>query len=144
MKKILTFLFASLAIISVKAQKNADIAVQQSTVASEFKTNSLVTEPTATFVSDNKLQGTAKKGLSIMPNAATGDIKIIFSTFQTADAKIEVIDEKGKKILGQSAALTAGTNSINVDNFHSLNEGTYTIQLTSNNETHTSKFLYWK
>ena len=144
MKKILTFLIASLAIISVKAQRNADVAIQQGTVTNTYKTNSLVTEPTATYVSDNKLQGTAKKGLSIMPNAATQDIKIIFSTFQAADAKIEVIDENGKKVLGQSAALIAGSNSINIDNFHSLNEGTYTIQLTSSNETHTSKFLYWK
>ena len=144
MKKILTLLVASIAIISVKAQKNADIAVQQSTVVSDYKTNSLVTEPTATYVSDNKLQGTAKKGLSIMPNAATQNIKIIFSTYQAADAKIEIIDENGKKVLGQSATLTAGSNSINIDNFHSLNEGTYTIQLISNNETQTSKFLYWK
>ena len=144
MKKILTLLVASIAIISVKAQKNADIAVEQSTVASDYKTNRLVAEPTETFVSDNKLQGTAKKGFSIMPNAATQDIKIVFSTYQAVDAKIEVIDENGKKVLGQSAVLIAGTNSINIDNFHSLNEGTYTIQLTSSNETHTSKFLYWK
>ena len=144
MKKILTLLVASIAIISVKAQKNADIAIQQSTVASDYKTKSLVTEPTATNVSDNKLPATAKKGLSIMPNAATQDIKIIFSTYQSANATIEVIDENGKKVLGQSATLTAGSNSINIDNFHSLNEGTYTIQLISNNETQTSKFLYWK
>ena len=144
MKKILTLLVTSITIISVNAQKSTDVAVQQSAVASEYKTSTLVTEPTATNVSDNKLRGTAKKGLSIMPNAATQDIKIIFSIYQAANAKIEVIDENGKKVLGQSAILTAGTNSINIDNFHSLNEGTYTIQLISNNETQTSKFLYWK
>ena len=144
MKKILTLLVTSITIISVNAQKSTDVAVQQSAVGSEYKTSTLVTEPTATNVSDNKLRGTAKKGLSIMPNAATKDIKIIFSIYQAANAKIEVIDENGKKVLGQSAILTAGTNSINIDNFHSLNEGTYTIQLISNNETQTSKFLYWK
>ena len=79
-----------------------------------------------------------------MPNAATKDIKIILVKDKATEATIEVIDENGKKVLQQSAQLTAGNNNINIDNFHSLNEGTYTIKLISNNETQTSKFLFWK
>jgi hypothetical protein len=144
MKKILTFLFATFAIITVKAQTSSDIAIQQGTTASVYKTTSLLTEPATTLVSDNRSEGTAKKGLSIMPNAATKDIKIILVTGKAAEATIEVIDESGKKVLQQSAQLTAGNNNINIDNFHSLNEGTYTIKLISNNETQTSRFLFWK
>ena len=79
-----------------------------------------------------------------MPNAATKDIKIILVNDKATEATIEVIDENGKKVLQQSAQLTAGNNNINIDNFQSLNEGTYTIKLISNNETQTSKFLFWK
>ena len=144
MKKILTFLFASVAIITVKAQTNSDVAIQQGITATAYKTVSLLTEPFTTSISDKKSESTAKKGLSIMPNAATKDIKIILVNDKATEATIEVIDENGKKVLQQSAQLTAGNNNINIDNFHSLNEGTYTIKLISNNETQTSKFLFWK
>jgi len=144
MKKILTFLFASIALINVKAQTASDVAIQQSTTKTVYKTAGLLTEPVTTSISDNKSAGTAKKGLSIMPNAATKDIKIVLVKDKAMEATIEVIDENGKKVLQQSTQLTAGNNNINIDNFHSLNEGTYTIKLVSNNETQTSKFLFWK
>ncbi len=144
MKKILTFLFASFTIISVRAQENTDIAIQQSATVSSYNTNSLVTESVTKSTSESKFEGTAKKGMSIMPNAATKDIKIILIKDKATEATIEVIDENGKKVLQQSTQLTAGNNNINVENFHSLNEGTYTIKLIANNETQTSKFLFWK
>ena len=144
MKKILTFLFALIAMITVKAQTNSDVAIQKGVTTTGYKTASLLTEPATISISDNISEGTAKKGLSIMPNAATKDIKIILVNDKATEATIEVIDENGKKVLQQSAQLTAGNNNINIDNFHSLNEGTYTIKLISNNETQTSKFLFWK
>ena len=52
--------------------------------------------------------------------------------------------EMGKKVLHQTTKIEEGNNSINIDNFHSLNEGNYTIQLINNNETHSTKFLIWK
>jgi len=144
MKKILTFLFALIAMITVKAQTNSDVAIQKGVTTTGYKTASLLTEPATISISDNISEGTAKKGLSIMPNAVTKDIKIILVKDQATEATIEVIDENGKKVLQQSAQLIAGNNNINIDNFHSLNEGTYTIKLISNNETRTSKFLFWK
>ena len=144
MKKILTFLFALIAMITVKAQTNSDVAIQKGVTTTGYKTASLLTEPATISISDNISEGTAKKGLSIMPNAATKDIKIILVNDKATGATIEVIDENGKKVLQQSAQLIAGNNNINIDNFHSLNEGTYTIKLISNNEIQTSKFLFWK
>jgi hypothetical protein len=144
MKKILTFLLASFTIITVKAQQNTDIAIQHDVRVSTSSINSLVTEPVTKSMSDSKFEGTAKKGLSIMPNAATKDIKIILVKDKATEATIEVIDENGKKVLQQSAQLAAGNNNINVDNFHSLNEGTYIIKLITNNEIQTSRFLFWK
>ena len=82
--------------------------------------------------------------LAVMPNAATKDIKIIFKSAASGNGVIEVLDENGKKVLQQTAKIEAGNNDINIDNFHSLNEGNYTIQLITNNETHSAKFLIWK
>jgi hypothetical protein len=144
MKKIFTFLFASFAIISANAQKNFDTALQSTAAVSATKVNSLFTEPASTLPTDNILQGTVKRDIIIMPNTATKDIKIVFTTDKAADATIVVLDENGKQVLHQDAKLSIGKNNLNIDNVRSLNEGTYTIQLISNNETHTSTFMMWK
>ena len=75
--------------------------------------------------------------------AATNDVKISFNAPAVGDAVIMVLDENGKKVLQQTAKINIGNNSINIDNFHTLNEGNYTIQLINNNKTHSSKFLIW-
>jgi hypothetical protein len=126
MKKISTILFAFFAIITVNAKGNFD--------------NSLVSK---LVTPGNTYQGIVKKGITIMPNAETKDIKVIFKADKEAKATIVVLDEAGKKVLNQDALLNSGNNNINVNNFHTLNEGTYTIQLISNNETYTSKFMIW-
>ena len=127
MKKISTILFALFAIITVNAKGYFD--------------NSLVSKyviPGSTY------RGIVKKGITIMPNAETKDIKVVFKADKEAKAIIVVLDEAGKKVLNQDALLNSGNNNINIDNFHTLNEGTYTIQLISNNETYTSTFMIWK
>ncbi|MDN3659048.1 T9SS type A sorting domain-containing protein [Ferruginibacter paludis] len=125
MKTIFTTLFAVIAIISVNAKGNFDVAIHTSSVSSY--TN-----------------GIEKKGITIMPNASTNDVKVIFTSDKAATGKVIVLDETGKKVLQQNATIAAGKNSINIDDFHKLNEGTYTIQLISNNETYTSSFMIWK
>ncbi|CAN5357775.1 hypothetical protein BH11BAC5_BH11BAC5_06430 [soil metagenome] len=125
MKTILTTLFAVVSIISVNAQGNFDVAIQSSSVS-------------------NYTHGIEKKGITIMPNASTNDVKVIFTTDKATTGTVVVLDETGKKVLQQQATIVAGKNSINIDDFHKLNEGTYTIQLTSNNETYTSSFMIWK
>jgi phage-related protein len=125
MKTILTTLFAVISIICVNAQGNFDVASQTSSVS-------------------NYTHVIEKKGIKIMPNALTNDVKVIFTTDKANTGTVVVLDETGKKVLQQQAAIVAGKNSINIDDFHKLNEGTYTIQLTSNNETYTSSFMIWK
>jgi phage-related protein len=125
MKTILITLFAVISIISVNAQGNFDVASQTSSVSSYT-------------------HGIEKKGITIMPNASTNDVKVIFTTDKANTGTVVVLDETGKKVLQQQATIVAGKNSINIDDFHKLNEGTYTIQLTSNNETYTSSFMIWK
>lgn len=144
MKTILTFLFASFAIIPANAQGNFDTAIQSGSIASAEKVNSLFTDQNTTSAIVGTWQGTLKKGITIMPNAATKDVKIIFKTDKVAAGTIIVLDENGKKVLHQDAQIAEGNNNINIDNFHTLNDGTYTIQLISNNETYTSTFMIWK
>lgn len=143
MKSILTTLFLSFVIISINAQENSDVAVQLGTNVYNAK-NSLRIK-NATFVtSDNIPRSDIKKGIIILPNAATQDVKIIFKTDKAASAKIIVLDENGKKVLHQDTQIAEGNNNINIDNFHTLNDGTYTIQLISNSKTYTSAFMIWK
>lgn len=125
MKTIFTTLFAVIAIISVNAKGNFDVAIHTSSVS-------------------GYTNGIEKKGITIMPNASTNDVKVIFTSDKAATGKVVVLDETGKKVLQQNATIAAGKNSINIDDFHKLNEGTYTIQLISNNETYTSSFMIWK
>ncbi len=129
MKTILTALFAVTAILSVNAAENVN-----TTLAS---VSSLTINKTTVVRID-------KKGITIMPNAATNDVKIIYTADKSATGMVVVLDESGKKLLQQDASITVGKNSININDFHKLNEGTYTIQLISNNETYTSSFIIWK
>lgn len=119
MKTILSFLIASFVFITITAKGNS--------------------------VNDTKAISsiTIKDDLTILPNAATNDVKISFNAPAVGDALIMVLDENGKKVLQQTAKINIGNNSINIDNFHTLNEGNYTIQLIINNKTHSSKFLIW-
>lgn len=144
MKSILTILLASFTITSVIAQQNFDTAIQPAINASTAKVNSLFTDQAIFSTTNNQSYRNLKKGITIMPNAATHDVKIIFKTDKSAAAKIIVLDESGKNVLQQNAQIAEGDNNINIDNFHSLNDGTYTIQLISNNETYTSTFIIWK
>ena len=144
MKSILTILLAIFAIISVNAQQNFDTAIHPAINASTGKVNSLFTDQTVFSTTNNPFYGNSKKGMTIMPNSATQDVKVIFRTDKSAEAKIIVLDESGKNVLRQNAQIAEGNNNINIDNFHSLNDGTYTIQLISNNETYTSTFMIWK
>ncbi len=144
MKSILTTLFLSFAIISTNAQGNLDVATQLGTNVYNAKANRLLTNNATSSTTGNIPHSDIKKGITIMPNAATQDVKIIFKTDKAAAAKIIVLDESGKKVLHQDTQIAEGNNNINIDNFHTLNDGTYTIQLISNSETYTSSFMIWK
>jgi phage-related protein len=144
MKTILTILSALFTFVSVNAQGNFDTAIQTTSASSGNKINSRSSEQTLLSATIYDTRFTDKKGISIMPNGATNDVKIIFKTDKAATGSIAVLDERGKNILQQNASITTGNNNININDFHKLSEGTYTIQLISNNETYTSSFMIWK
>lgn len=144
MKSILTFLFVSFAIISTNAQGSFGTSIETTAIISADKMNSTFYEHSFASTTGSTVHNIAKKGISIMPNAATKDVKIIFKTDKAATATVIVLDQNGKNILHQDAQITEGNNNINIDNFHHLNDGTYSIQLITNNETYTSTFIIWK
>lgn len=144
MKTILAGLVVIFTIISTNAHANSFVGTQLATTVYSAKVNSLLTNISTSSATDNIHHGNIKKGITIMPNATTKDVKIIFKTDKAAAAKIIVLDENGKKVLQQNTQIVEGNNNINIDNFHTLNDGTYTIQFISNSETYTSSFIIWK
>ena len=146
MKKLLLLSIASYAVITVSAQPNIDTAEQTPVTVITYHAKSL-------FAQQNNVEGAsntsfqtapAKKGIWVLPAKGTKNIKVVFNADKAADALITVLDEEGKKVLSQKASLAEGNNNIIIDNFTSLKEGTYTIDMDSNNETYTSTFLLWK
>lgn len=84
------------------------------------------------------------KGLTLAPNAKTGDVQVVFTAAKAGNATVAVINAEGKTVLTKSVELTAGKNNINVDKFNELEEGNYTISLTTNAGNFSSPFLLWK
>lgn len=84
------------------------------------------------------------KGLTIVPNAKTGDVQVVFNTVKAGKATITIVNQDGKTVLTQKVELTAGKNNINVNNFSELEEGNYTVTLTSTEGNFSSPFLLWK
>lgn len=146
MKKLFLLSVASYAVIIVSAQSNFDTASQPPVTVITYQSKNLFAEQnTVTGATNTSFQAApAKKGILVMPAKGTNNIKIVFNADKAADAFITVRDEEGKKVLSQTASLSAGNNNIIIDNFTSLKEGPYTIDMGSNNETYTTTFLVWK
>ena len=146
MKKLFLLSVASYAVIIVSAQSNFDTASQPPVTVITYQSKNLFAEQnTVTGATNTSFQAApAKKGILVMPAKGTNNIKIVFNADKAADAFITVRDEEGKKVLSQTASLAIGNNNIIIDNFTSLKEGTYTIDMGSNNETYTTTFLVWK
>jgi len=146
MKKLFLLSVASYAVIVVSAQSNFDTASQPPVTVITYQSKNLFAEQNAvTGATNTSFQAApAKKGILVMPAKGTNNIKIVFNADKAADAFITVRDEEGKKVLSQTASLSAGNNNIIIDNFTSLKEGSYTIDMGSNNETYTTTFLVWK
>ena len=146
MKKLFLLSIASYAVIIVSAQSNFDTASQPPVTAITYQSKNLFAEHnTVTGATNTSFQAApTKKGILVMPAKGTNNIKIVFNADKAADAIITVRDVEGKKVLSQTASLATGSNNIIIDNFTSLKEGTYTIDMGSNNETYTSTFLLWK
>ena len=93
---------------------------------------------------ESSAKGDRDKDLSIMPDRASGEMKVRFKAGKAATATLEVIDEAGKVVLQQTAQLVSGMNDVPIVNSLKLNEGTYTLRLVTNKQTYNSRFLIWK
>ena len=141
MKSIAILLFASFVFITIQAQKNFDTVIQST--ATGVIENNLSTGQTSPLP-NNFLHQTFSKAITILPEAGTKNIKIVFDSESPKAAAITVLDKDGKKVLHQATHLSAGMNAIDIINFSLLNEGSYSIQLNTNNKTYTSTIIIWK
>ena len=82
--------------------------------------------------------------MSIVSNRASGEAQVRFKSAQNGEAIITVVDESGKVLLKQSSKITTGINNIGITNLLTLNEGSYTVRLVTNNQTYSSRLLLWK
>jgi Secretion system C-terminal sorting domain len=82
--------------------------------------------------------------MSVMPNPASGNAQIRIKAAKASAGEITVFDASGKTIQKQQANLSAGNNTIVINNITGLSEGYYTIRLVANDEVFTTKLLIWK
>jgi len=84
------------------------------------------------------------KEISIVSNRASGEAQVRFKASKDAEATITILDEAGKVLLQQNSKVSSGVNTIAIANLLTLNEGTYTVLLVTNNQTYTTRLLLWK
>lgn len=82
--------------------------------------------------------------MSVMPNPASGNAQIRIKAAKASAGEITVFDASGKAVQKQQANLSAGNNTLVINNVTALSEGYYTIRLVTNDETFTTKLLIWK
>lgn len=85
-----------------------------------------------------------RKEMSIFPNPSTSHAQASFNTDKSGLANIYVFDAAGKVILQQQASVSAGNNSVTINNIVKLADGMYTVKLTVNETTYSSKLIIWK
>ncbi|HMO61332.1 MAG TPA: T9SS type A sorting domain-containing protein [Ferruginibacter sp.] len=94
--------------------------------------------------SENYNLGGSRKGLILLPDAATGNAQLLFATAKEGKALVQVFDANGKLVLQQEEQLSTGKNKIQVNHFNELAEGNYSITLTVANRQYNTSFLVWK
>lgn len=85
-----------------------------------------------------------KNEISLVSDRATGNTQVRFKATKAGQAAITVSDEAGNIVLQQNNQVTSGVNTLPIINLLKLAEGNYTVRLTINNQTYSSKFLLWK
>ena len=129
---------------TVCAQQEFDSAIKNPQAKASL-TSSLFTPTTVSTTGTEDINVMpAIKGISIMPNAGSKDIKVLYNSSESGSAVIIVSDENGKKLLTQTANITVGKNNIVINNFYTLKEGSYSIKLIGKDNTYSSSFIVWK
>lgn len=137
---LLIFLFPSRA-QEVKTSEDAQLVASNQNASNGVTTIRLTHTESNRYAS--RIPPVETQRIVLMPNAKTGDIKILFKYDKTATASISVKDEKGKVVLLQEATLQSGKNVINVDHFKDLPAGTYLVALACDQQHYQSTFIRW-
>lgn len=103
----------------------------------------------STTFSNNSISGDIgnggkKKELSIGSNRASGGMLLRFNAPKAGEVSITILNESGKIVSQQSNHVTKSINTILLKNATGLSEGSYQVQLFSNNETYTTSFFIFK
>lgn len=80
-------------------------------------------------------------GISISPNpVSSGTTTLRFSSMKAAYVELKVVDLSGKVLLQQKNKITAGNNSVPVNNLDRLQPGMYLLQMIHEGESSVIKF----
>lgn len=83
-------------------------------------------------------------GIKIAPNAKTATIELRLVAKKSNEAKIVITNEAGKVINTQTVKLVSGENAIALIDVSTLEEGNFTVSLTTGKDVKTTKFTNWK
>lgn len=80
-------------------------------------------------------------GLSVFPNPYSDSYQVSFNAATDGDATIEMADIQGRVILSETSSVTAGNNSIPMNNVGTVNAGIYFVRVTKDGETTVIKLV---
>lgn len=118
MKKLITLSLISLISITLASSKSFAICVSSTNNKSKTFLNSADLKPVNGHVN--------------------------FTIQKAGKGTLVVVDESGITVLKQPLMLIAGKNSITINNISSLNEGNYTICVSTSHKTYSTAFVLWK
>ena len=90
--------------------------------------------------------GKAISDIKVIPNPLIrGSIATIsFEASERATVNLNVLDMSGRSVLRQQNNVDAGTNSVPLNNFATLQPGTYILQMNDGVNVQTTKFIIAK
>jgi hypothetical protein len=83
-------------------------------------------------------------GIKIAPNAKTTNIEVRLTAKKATDATIVITNEAGVVVSTQAVKLANGDNAIVLVDIAKLDEGNYTVTMTTGTDVMTTKFMNWK
>jgi Domain of unknown function (DUF3244) len=83
-------------------------------------------------------------GIKIAPNAKTTNIELRLTAKKVSDATIVITNEAGVVVSTQAVKLANGDNAIVLVDIAKLDEGNYTVTMTTGTDVMTTKFMNWK
>jgi len=82
--------------------------------------------------------------VQIISNGPSGEMHLRFTTAKAGRVKVKILNEAGKMMFKQTYVVTHSINFIPLKKAAILPEGTYTLHVSTDHESHTTSFLIWK